>query len=73
MGKLLQNVPAPTANEEKISDSTQTVRRVEITVERRVCSIEVHGTLQLRQGQHCPVCGAAFNGTSTTDIRNEVK
>jgi hypothetical protein len=33
------------------------VRRTEITVEREVCSIEVHGNVRLEDLTHCPVCG----------------
>lgn len=35
----------------------KTVRRIEILVERTVCSVEIHGSAQLRAGRYCPICG----------------
>jgi hypothetical protein len=72
MRELPQNVPAFTANEENISGSTRVVRRIEITVERRVCSIEIHGVAQVAPGLCCPVCGVTFT-TGSQAILNEVK
>jgi hypothetical protein len=37
--------------------TTHVVRRVEVTVERQMCSVEVHGDGQLPYGSPCPWCG----------------
>ncbi len=55
-----QNLPPSEADGKEISGDTQVIRRLEITVERRVCSIEIHGPAQLQHGTCCPVCGVDF-------------
>jgi len=57
MWRTPRNVPAPEPNAKDNPGTTRTVRRVEVTVERQVCSVEVHGTVPLRYGAPCPVCG----------------
>jgi hypothetical protein len=72
MRELTLNVPASEANEEQISGPTKVVRRIEITVKRRVCSIEIHGVAHLPQGLRCPVCGVTF-ADGPKGIQEEVK
>jgi hypothetical protein len=57
MWRLPRNVSVPEANAKDIPGTARTVRRVEITVERQVCSVEVHGAVTLQYGSPCPVCG----------------
>jgi hypothetical protein len=72
MRKLLPNVPASPAAEEKISGSIRVVRRTEVTVERRVCSIEIRSVAQLPNGLCCPICGVNFT-TGSAAMQDEVK
>jgi hypothetical protein len=62
MWRSPRNVAAPAANEKQAAGTTQVVRRVEVTVERQVCSLEVHGVVNLQYGQACPVCGQTLAG-----------
>lgn len=62
MWRSPRNVAAPAANEKQAAGTTQVVRRVEVTVERQVCSLEVHGVVNLQYGQPCPVCGQTLAG-----------
>jgi hypothetical protein len=39
------------------SEPANVVRRTRVVVERRICSVEIHGGVQLQHGQACPLCG----------------
>jgi hypothetical protein len=52
-----RNVSVPGTNAEEISESPDVIHRTEITVERKVCTVEIHGSVQLAELTRCPVCG----------------
>jgi hypothetical protein len=41
----------------------KSIRRVEITVDRRVRSLRVYGTPGLKAGEPCPLCGRLLEAT----------
>ena len=62
------NVPATGANAEESSGTVPAVRRTEITVEREVCSVEVHGPVRLEDLTHCPVCGQTLSAPNVPKV-----
>lgn len=57
MWRIPENVPAPDDKRKALSGVVDGRRRVEVTVERQVCTFEVHGNFMLQPGASCPVCG----------------
>jgi len=54
------------------SKDGEVVRRVEIMVERRVCSVEVHNNIPLPPGIRCPVCGSLTAAAETSQSQSHV-
>jgi hypothetical protein len=61
---LRQNVSASATNRGTNSaesvETAEVVRRTEITVDRRVCTVEIHGSVDLGNLENCPVCGQSL-------------
>lgn len=57
LGLSPTNVPAQNSLPESNSEPGKVVRRTEILIERKICSVEIHGSVQLKPGESCPVCG----------------
>ena len=45
---------------------SKSIRRVEITVDRRVRSVQISGTSGLQVGEACPLCGRVIEATADT-------
>jgi hypothetical protein len=63
MKGIPRNVPATDPDAASNLRAREVVRRTAITVERRVCSVEVHGSIRLEDATHCPVCGQCLPPT----------
>ena len=57
LGLSPTNVPVQNRLPESNSEPGKVVRRTEILIERKICSVEIHGSVQLKPGEFCPVCG----------------
>jgi hypothetical protein len=60
MKGIPRNVSATDADAASNLQAREVVRRTAITVERRVCLVEVHGSIRLEDAVHCPVCGQSL-------------
>ncbi len=59
MWLIPRNVPAAGANPAEKANGYGGVRRIEVTVEREICSIEVHGAVLI--AGRCPACGQSLS------------
>jgi hypothetical protein len=62
--------PPPNETVKDAPEAGEVIRRVEVVVERRVCSVEVHAPITLPPGVRCPVCGSLPSAEGTVQSPN---